>query len=59
MKKVIWKIQFIFWSAKAGQKIIDAYGFSNQAFAENNCDHHHLDLTPKQAGYEFNSWASK
>ena len=52
MKKVIWKIQFIFWAAKAGQKIIDAYYFSDQAWAENNCDHH-LDLTPKQAGYEF------
>lgn len=58
MRKLIWKIQFIFWAVKAGQKFKDAHGFAGQAWAENNCDHH-LDLTPKQAGYEFHSWASK
>lgn len=58
MKKLIWKAQFIFWAVIAGQKFTNARGFANEAFAENNYAHH-LRLTPKEAAYEYHSWASK
>lgn len=58
MKKFIWKVQFIFWAVKAGEKFSHARGFAGQAWAENN-DDNHLVLTPKEAGYEYHSWANK